>query len=154
MSSKITLADIKKSLNEGTTSYVLEHLDHKEFGLDVWHVTAIEEEKDNSLRKRNYRIFSQGIDDSSPAWWDALQKPTFAKNSSEPSSVPPSFFEVLQDEIKSMINKKTIEFAKILSVDEENRRALIEVVTPKYTEQKMLIKKTENGFETQEIVTV
>jgi len=151
MSSKITLADIKKSLNEGTTSYVLEHLDHKEFGLDVWHVTAIEEEKDNSLRKRNYRIFSQGTDDSSPAWWDALQKPTFTKDS---SSILPSFFKVLQDEINGMINKKTIEFAKILSVDEENRRALIEVVTPKYTEQKMLIKKTENGFETQEIVTV
>jgi len=150
MSSKITLADIKKSLNEGTTSYVLEHLDHKEFGLDVWHVTAIEEEKDNSLRKRNYRIFSQGTDDSSPAWWDALQKPTLTQD----SPVSPSFSEVLQSEIKSMINKKTIEFAEILHVDEENKRALIKVVTPEYTEQKMLIKKTEDGFETQEIVTM
>jgi len=150
MSSKITLADIKKTLNDGTTSYVLEHLDHKEFGLDVWHITAIEEDKDNSLRKRNYRIFSQGTDDSSPAWWDALQKPTLTQD----SLVSPSFSEALRSEIKSMINKKTIEFAEILHVDEENKRALIKVVTPEYTEQKMLIKKTEDGFETQEIVTM
>ena len=150
MSSKITLADVKKFLNDNTLSYILEHLDHKEFGLDVWHITTLEEGKDNSLRKRNYRIFSQGVDDSSPAWWDALQKPTPTKD----SSVSSSFSEVLRSEIKSMINKKTIEFVEILHVDEENKRALIKVVTPKHTEQKMLIKKTEDGFETLEIVTV
>ena len=147
MESKITLADIKKTLTDKTVSYTLDHLDHKEFGLDVWHITALEDTGNNSLRKRNYRVFSQGTDDSSPAWWDDLQKPVI----SQPTSSSPTFTEELRDEIKQMIANGKIQFAEILSVDEQNKRAKIKVITSQYAEKQMLVVKNESGFETQEI---
>ena len=149
MESEITLADVKKILTEKTVSFTLDHLDHKEFDLDVWHVTALEDTGNNSLRKRNYRVFSQGTNESSPAWWDDLQKPVISQPASSSSS--PTFREELQDEIKQMIANGKIQFAEILAVDEQNKRARLRVVTSQYAEKQMLVVKTENGFETQEI---
>jgi len=149
MESKITLADVKKTLTDKTVSYTLDHLDHKEFGLDVWHITALEDTGNNSLRKRNYRLFSQGTDDSSPAWWDGLQKPVISQPTSSSSS--PTFREELQDEIKQMIANGKIQFAEILSVDEQNKRAKTKVITSQYAEKQMLVIKNESEFETQEI---
>ena len=148
MESKITLADVKKILTDKTVSYTLDHLDHKEFGLDVWHITALEDTGNDSLRKRNYRVFSQGTDDSSPAWWDDLMKPTLSQPSLSPSS---TFTNELRDAIKEMITNGKIEFAEILSVDEQNNRARLKVVTSQYAEKQMLVKKTDSGFETQDI---
>jgi len=148
MESKITLADVKKILTDKTVSYTLDHLDHKEFGLDVWHITALEDTGNDSLRKRNYRVFSQGTDDSSPAWWDDLMKPTLSQPSLSPSS---TFTNELRDAIKEMITNGKIEFAEILSVDEQNNRARLKVVTSQYAEKQMLAKKTDSGFETQDI---
>jgi len=148
MESKITLADVKKILTDKTVSYTLDHLDHKEFGLDVWHITALEDTGNDSLRKRNYRVFSQGVDDSSPAWWDDLMKPVLSQPSPPPSS---TFTNELRDAIKEMITNEKIEFAEILSVDEQNNRARLKVVTSQYAEKQMLVKKTDSGFETQDI---
>jgi len=147
MESEITLADVKKTLTEKTVSFTLDHLDHKEFDLDVWHVTALEDTGNNSLRKHNYRVFSQGTNESSPAWWDDLQKPVI----SQPTSSSPTFTEELRDEIKQMIANGKIQFAEILSVDEQNKRAKTKVVTSQYAEKQMLVVKNESGFETQEI---
>ena len=151
MESRITLADVKKTLTDKTVSYTLDHLDHKEFGLDVWHITALENTGNNSLRKRNYRVFSQGTDESSPAWWDDLQKPVLSQATS--SSPSPTFSEELRDGIKQMIVDGKIQFAEILAVDEQNKRARLKVVTSQYAEKQMLVVKTESGFETQEITT-
>ena len=151
MESKITLADVKKTLTEKTVSFTLDHLDHKEFDLDVWHVTALEDAGNNSLRKRNYRLFSQGTDDNSPAWWDDLQKPVLSQATSSSPSL--TFSEELRDGIKQMIADGKIQFAEILAVDEQNKRARLKVVTSQYAEKQMLVVKTESGFETQEITT-
>ena len=147
MESKITLADVKKTLTEKTVSFTLDHLDHKEFDLDVWRVTALEDTGNNSLRKRNFRVFSQGTNESSPAWWDDLQKPVI----SQPTSS--SFTEELRDEISQMIANGKIQFAEILSVDEQNKRAKTKVITSQYAEKQMLVIKNESGFEIQEITT-
>ncbi len=141
----LTLGDVKKKLGEMTVSYEIVHLDQKEFGYDVWHVTALEDTGRDALRKRNYRVFSQGTDDNSPAWWDDLQKPVTSQ------SVSTTFTEELRDEITQMISDSKIQFAEVLSVDEENKRARLKVVTPQYAEKQMLVIKTESGFETQEI---
>jgi len=145
----LTLGDVKKKLGEATVSYELVHLDHKEFGYDVWHVTALEDTGRDALRKRNYRVFSQGTNDDSPAWWDDLQKPVLT------SSITPvaTFAEELRSEIAQMIGSGKIQFAEILAVDEQNKRARLKVVTPQYAEKQMLVVKTESGFETQEITT-
>jgi len=150
MESKITLADIKKFLADKTISYTLDHLDHTEFGLNVWHIVALEDSGNNSLRKRNYRIFSQGTEDNSPAWWDDLQKPILSESSQSSSS---SFADELQDEVKKMITNGKVEFVEILSLDEQNDRARLRVITSQYEEKQMLIKRTESGFKTQEITT-
>jgi len=147
MESKITLADVKKTLTEKTVSFTLDHLDHKEFDLDVWRVAALEDTGNNSLRKRNFRVFSQGTNESSPAWWDDLQKPVI----SQPTSS--SFTEELRDEISQMIANGKIQFAEILSVDEQNKRAKTKVITSQYAEKQMLVIKNESGFEIQEITT-
>ena len=147
MESEITLADVKKILTEKTVSFSLDHLEHKEFDLDVWHVTALEDTGNNSLRKRNYRVFSQGTNESSPAWWDDLQKPVI----SQPTSSSLTFTEELRDEIKQMIANGKIQFVEILSVDEQNKRAKTKVITSQYAEKQMLVVKNESGFETQEI---
>jgi len=145
----LTLGDVKKKLGEMTVSYELVHLDHKEFGYDVWHVTALEDTGRDALRKRNYRVFSQGTNDDSPAWWDDLQKPVLT------SSITPvaTFAEELRSEIAQMIGSGKIQFAEILAVDEQNKRAKLKVVTAQYAEKQMLVVKTESGFETQEITT-
>jgi len=143
----LTLGDVKKKLGEATVSYELVHLDHKEFGYDVWHVTALEDTGRDALRKRNYRVFSQGTNDDSPAWWDDLQKPVLT------SSITPvaTFAEELRSEIAQMIGSGKIQFAEILAVDEQNKRARLKVVTPQYAEKQMLVVKNESGFEIQEI---
>ena len=145
----LTLGDVKKKLGEMTVSYELVHLDHKEFGYDVWHVTALEDTGRDALRKRNYRVFSKGTDDNSPAWWDDLQKPVL----SQAVSSVPTFAEELRNEISQMIGSGKIQFAEILAVDEQNKRARLKVVTAQYAEKQMLVVKTENGFDTQEITT-
>jgi len=145
----LTLGDVKKKLGEMTVSYELVHLDHKEFGYDVWHVTALEDTGRDALRKRNYRVFSKGTDDNSPAWWDDLQKPVL----SQAVSSVPTFAEELRNEISQMIGSGKIQFAEILAVDEQNKRARLKVVTAQYAEKQMLVVKIENGFDTQEITT-
>ena len=145
----LTLGDVKKKLGEATVSYELVHLDHKEFGYDVWHATALEDTGRDALRKRNYRVFSQGTNDDSPAWWDDLQKPVL----SQAVSSAPTFAEELRSEISQMIGSGKIQFAEILAVDEQNKRARLRVVTSQYAEKQMLVVKTESGFETQEITT-
>jgi len=52
-----------------------------------------------------------------------------------------------------MIADGKIQFAEILAVDEQNKRARLKVVTSQYAEKQMLVVKTESGFETQEITT-
>ena len=144
----LTLGDVKKKLGEATVSYELVHLDHKEFGYDIWHVTALEDTGRDALRKRNYRVFSQGTSDDSPAWWDDLQKPVLT--SQAPAT---TFAEELRSEIVQMIGSGKIQFVEILAVDEQNKRARLKVVTAQYAEKQMLVVKTENGFDTQEITT-
>ncbi|RLI08458.1 hypothetical protein DRO24_01205, partial [Candidatus Bathyarchaeota archaeon] len=108
-----------------------------------------EDTGNNSLRKRNFRVFSQGTNESSPAWWDDLQKPVI----SQPTSPSLAFTEELRDEIKQMIANGKIQFAEILSVDEQNKRAKTKVITSQYAEKQMLVIKNESGFEIQEITT-
>jgi len=154
MESKITLGDIKKILTEKTVSYSMNHLERKEFGLDVWHVSALEYAGNDSLRKRNYRVFSQGIDDTSPARWDDIQKPSFTPLTTRSvSKSSPTFTELLQNKISKMITDGKIKFAETLSVDERNKRAKLQIVTSSNAEKRILVYEEDSDFKIEEITT-
>jgi len=146
----LSLGDVKKKLGELTVSFKMKRLSHMELGYDVWHIEALEDTGRDALRKRNYRVFSKGVDDNSPAWWDDAQKPASRVPPSQSSSVS-TFSEELRDWIKEQISDGQMQYAEILAVDEQNKRARLKVVTAQYAEKQMLVVKTESGFETQEI---
>ena len=72
----LTLAGAKQYLADNFPQYKMKKTSALHFGLDMWEVNALEEVPNiNSVRTRNFRLYTRGIGDDSLAWWEATQGP-------------------------------------------------------------------------------
>lgn len=146
----LTLEKAKQYLTDNFVKYTITHVNVKAglyFGLDVWDVSALEEVPNvNSARKRNFRLYTQGLDDTSKAWWEATQGPTSAP-------VPePTFTNCLEAYIKTKIDDNTIKFGFIVQSSELTKKALCNVIMPDKTDKILLVSEDSEGIFSFEIL--
>ena len=144
----LTLAGAKQYLAENFVKYTITHVNAKKglyFGLDVWDVSALEEVPNvNSVRKRNFRLYTQGIEDNSPAWWEATQGPMPAP--APPTPTPqPTFLDEARAFLRREAKADRIKAAELIFGDDEMERATAVVVDNSLQEKRVVIRKDADG---------
>lgn len=149
----LTLASAKQYLSETFVKYTIAHVNAKAglyFGLDVWDVSALEEVPNmNSARKRNFRLYSQGVDDESKAWWESTQGPMSAPT---PPTPEPTFASRLEAYIKTKVENGAIKFGFVVQVSELTKKALCNVIMPDNTDKTILVSENSEGVFSFEIL--
>ena len=142
----ITLGEAKQYMSDNFVSYTIKKTSEIVFGLDVHDVKAIEEVPNiNSRRRRNFRLYSEGIEDTALAWWEATQGPM------SPPTSDPTFVNRLELYIKAKIEDNTIKFGYIVEISELTKKALCNVIMPDKTDKVLLVSEDGEGvfsFET------
>lgn len=141
----ITLEEAKQYLSDNFVKYTITHVNAKAglyFGLDVWDVSALEEVPNiNSLRKRNFRLYSQGLEDDSKAWWESTQGPISA-----PTIIPePTFASRVEAYLKTKIDDNTLKFGFIVQPSELIKKALCNVIMPDNVDKTILVSEDAEG---------
>lgn len=148
----LTLAGAKQYLSDNFVKHTITHVNVKVglyFGLDVWDVSAIEEAPNvNSLRKRNFRLYTQGLDDTSKAWWEATQGPMSAPI----SILEPTFISRVEAYIKTKIDDNTIKFGFIVQSSELIKKALCNVIMPDKTDKTLIVSEDSEGVFSFEVL--
>lgn len=142
-STGLTLAGAKQYLSNNFANYTIKKTSERlYFGLDVWHVEALEKVPNiNSLRKRQFRLYTKGIDDEAKAWWEATQGPM-----QPPTTIPePTFVSRLETYIKTKIDDDTIKFGFIVQPSESLKRAICNVIMPDKSDKTLLISEDSDG---------
>lgn len=143
-STGLTLRKAKQYMTDNFISYTIAHVNTKAglyFGLDVWDISALEEVQNiNSVRKRNFRLYSQGLEEDAKVWYEATQGPI------SPSASEPSFSDRVSIFIKTKVNDGTIKFAYVVQINEDISKALGVAIMPDNTEKRILLKETEGAF--------
>lgn len=139
-STGFSLKDAKQYLSANFVNHTLKKTSELSFGLDVWDVKAIEEVLDtNSLRRRNFRLYTQGLEDDALAWWEATQGPM-----SSPAPEP-TFINRLELYIKTKIDDNTIKFGFIVQSSELSKKAVCNVIMPDKSDKILLISESAGG---------
>lgn len=148
----LTLAKAKLYLSDNFVKHTISHVNAKAglyFGLDVWDVSALEEVLNvNSLRKRNFRLYTQGLDDDSKAWWEATQGPM-----SPPATTPEStFLEGARDFLRAEVKADRIKAGELIYGDDEMERATATVIDKGKKEKRVLIKRVDAIYSMEDYV--
>ena len=138
----LTLAGAKQYLIDTFAAHTIKKTSELHFGLDVWDVKVLEDVPYvNSMRKRQFRLYSAGIDDEAKAWWESQQGPM-----SPPTPEPTLTFTArLEAFIKSKIDDNTIKFGFIVQVSELSNKAICNVIMPDRTDKSILISEDAEG---------
>lgn len=133
----LTLAGAKQWLTENFVKHTLKKTSELYFGMDVWDVKAMEEVPNvDSLRKRNFRLYTAGIEDDAKAWWEATQGPMSPPTPPVPE---PTFVTRLEAYIKAKTDDSTIKFGFIVQVSEPSKKAICNVIFPDKTDKTILV---------------
>jgi len=142
-STGLTLAGAKAYLVKNFAKHTLKKTSELYFGLDVWDVKVLEDMPNvNSMRKRNFRLYTQGIDDEAKAYWEATQGPM-----SPPTPPTPelTFVSRLEAYIKTKVDDGTIKFGFIVQVSELSNKAICNVIMPDRTDKSILVSEDAEG---------
>ena len=134
----LTLAGAKQYLALNFAQYKMKKTSALHFGLDMWEVNALEEvPNSNSLRTRNFRLYTQGIEDDSLAWWEATQGPVVPT----PAPPLPTFRDQLLIFLREEVSANRFKIGVLTHVDNEMERAIATVVDSAGMEKRVIIKK-------------
>lgn len=145
LSAGLTLAKAKQYLNDNFVTYTITQINDISgmyFGLDVWNVSALEEVSNvNSVRKRNFRLYTQGLEEKSKAWWEATQGPM------SPSATTPelSFASRVEVYIKTQVDSGTIKFGFVVQLNESQKKAICNVIMPDNSNKSILVSEDSKG---------
>lgn len=148
----LTRAGAKQYLSDNFVKHTIIHVNAKAglyFGLDVWDVSALEEISNvNSLRKRNFRLYTQGLGDDAKAWWEATQGPM-----SPPATTPePTFLDGARDFLRAEVKADRIKAGELIYGDDEMERATATVIDKGKKEKRVLIKRVGKIFSMEDYV--
>ena len=142
-STGLTLAGAKAYLAKNFAKHTLKKTSELYFGLDVWDVKVMEQVPNiDSLRKRQFRLYTAGIDDEAKAWWEATQGPVLPPT---PPTPEPTFVNRLETYIKTKIDDNTIKFGFIVQVSEPSKKAICNVIMPDRTDKSILVSEDAEG---------
>lgn len=145
----LTLGGAKQYLSDNYISHTIKKTSELSFGLTVWDVRAIEEVLDtNSLRRRNFRLYTQGLEDDALAWWEATQGPTI---STSPPELP--FMDRLEGYIKTKIDDNTIKFGYIAQSSELTKKAICNAIMQDMSTKSLLLSEETEGNFSFEVIT-
>ena len=150
----LTLAGAKEWLNENFVKHTITPVNAKAglyFGLDTWDVKALEEVPNiNSLRKRNFRLYTAGLEEDSKAWWESTMGPMSAP------LIPslPTFLDDARDFLRSEVKADKIKAGELLYGDDEMERTTAIVIDVTNKEKHILIKRINNKFSMEDYTPV
>lgn len=138
----LTVAEARKYLAEHFLDYTLKKTSALNFGLNVWDVSALEEVAvTNSVRKRNFRLYSQGDEEDDLAWWEATQGPI-----TPPIPEPiVRFTDEARAYLVSAAKADSIKAGELIYADDAMERATAAVVDANGKEKRVVLKKDAQG---------
>lgn len=149
----LTLAGAKQYLSDNFVKHTITHVNAKAglyFGLDVWDVSALEEVSNvNSLRKRNFRLYTQGLGDDAKAWWEATQGPM---SPPVPPTPEPTFLDDARAFLRAEVKADRIKAGELIYGDDEMERATATVISSEKKEKRVLIKRVADVFSMEDYV--
>lgn len=147
MVNDLTLAGAKAYLETNFVSYTIKKTSELVLGLDIHDIKAIEEVPNvNSLRRRNFRLYTQGIEDDAEAWWEATQGPMSAPDPE------PGFMNRLDAYIATKIEDNTIKFGFVVQSSELTQKALCNVIMPDKSDKTLLVSEDAEGVFSFEVL--
>ena len=154
-STGITLREAKQYMIDNFITHTITHVNVKAglyFGLDVWDVSALEEVPNiNSVRKRNFRLYTQGLEDDALAYWEATQGPM-----SPPTVTPkPTFIDGARTFLKEEVAANTIKAGELIYGDNDMERATATVIDSATNNEKyVVIKKKADVFSMEDYTPI
>lgn len=151
----LTLASAKEYLAGKFVKYTIVHVNAKTglyFGLDIWDVSALEEVPNvNSVRKRNFRLYTQGLEDEAQAWWEATQGPMSPPTPPVPE---PTFLQQAKAYLVTEVKEDRIKAAELIFGDDQMERATAVVIDSASNEKRVVIKKKDGVFSMEDYTPI
>ena len=149
----LTLGKAKQFLHDNFLAYTMKK-DSKGMilGEYEWTVQCKEEIDDYREEKRNFRLYTRGLEDNSYARWEKNQCPTQYRTSN-PSTPPESSFTSRVDAyIKKKTEDDTIKFGFIVQSSELLKKALCNVIMFDKTDKVLLVSESPKDVFTYEVL--
>jgi len=147
----ITLGDAKQWLTDNFVKHTIKKVSALYFGMAMYDVQVVEEVQEiNSIRKRQFRLYSETPEDTSKAWWESTMGPM-----SPPETTPVLTFtdearKFLRDEVKA----NNIKLGELIYGDDEMERATATVIDTTSKEKYVIIKRSDNKFSMEDYTPV
>ena len=144
----LTLGKAKQFLEDNFSAYTMKKSSAIILGEYEWDVKCKEEIDDNRSQKRNFRLYTKGLEDGSKARWEFNQGPILD------SSLPPelTFISRLETYIKTKIDDNTIKFGFVAQSSELTKRALCNAIMPDKTDKVLLVSENAEGVFSFEVL--
>jgi len=140
-STGLTLGKAKEWMKKNIPKHTMKPSSPTRYGDYEWDVKCREEVDENFERNRNFRLYSNGLEDDSKARWEQTQGPTL----STPTTSEPSFASRLEAFIKAKTDEGKIKFGFIVQVSELSKKALCNAIMPDKTDKTLLISEDAEG---------
>ena len=146
----LTLAGAKQYLSDNFEKHTIKKTSELYFGLDVWDVKALEKVPTiDSLRRRNFRLYTAGLDDTAKAWWEATQGPM---SPPAPPTPEPTFLDGARAFLRAEVKADRIKAGELIYGDDEMERATATVIDSGKKEKRVLIKRVDAIFSMEDYV--
>lgn len=147
----ITLGEAKQWLTDNFVKHTIKKVSALYFGMAMYDVQVVEEVPNiNSIRKRQFRLYSETPDDTSKAWWEATQGPM-----SPPATTPElTFTDEARAFLRTEVKADKIKAGEMIYSDNDMERATATVIDPTGKEKYVIIKKVDNIFSMEDYTPV
>ena len=143
-----TLGKAKQFLEDNFIAHTMKKSSGMILGEYEWTVQCKEEIDDYRSQKRNFRLYTKGLEDGSKARWESNQCPTL----SPPTPPEPTFASRLEAYIKKKTDDNTIKFGFVVQLSELTRKALCNVIMPDKTDKVLLVSESAEGVFSYEVL--
>jgi len=147
----LTLGKVKQWLSANTLAYTMQKSSKGLIlGEYEWTVNCKEEVDDNYSQKRNYRLYTKGLEDDSKARWEKNQGPTLF-----PPPIPePTFLDGARDFIRAEVVADRIRAGELIYGDNDMERATATVIDATNTEKYVVIKREADVFSMEDYTPI
>jgi len=143
-STGLTLGKVKQFLDKNCIAYTMKKSSALILGDYEWDIKCKEKVDDNRSQKRNYRLYTRGLEDDSEASWEGNQCPAAFSIPTSTTSEP-SFTSRLEAFIKAKTDEGKIKFGFIVQVSELSKKALCNAIMPDKTDKTLLVSEDAEG---------
>ena len=148
----LTLGKAKQFLEDNFIAYTMKKSSAIILGEYEWDVKCKEEIDDYREEKRNFRLYTKGLDADSYARWEKNQCPTQYSISSPSTPPAHTFLDGARAFLRAEVKADRIEAGELIYGDDEMERATATVIDSGKKEKRVLIKRANNVFSMEDYV--